>query len=120
MWYDYQKRFLKDEPSSRPLSDINDPTWSVIISLVILLAGVFYVIVYIIGMANNELNDVDLTNKSEQDSKLAVLESKIESYRERIIEDAEKKQKNFVTVFVLRWFTNVLIEQGLQVAGSRQ
>ena len=42
----------------RPLSDINDPTWSVIISLVILLAGVFYVIVYIIGMANNELNDV--------------------------------------------------------------
>jgi hypothetical protein len=41
----------------RPLSDINDPVWSVIISLVILLAGVFYVIVYIISMANNELND---------------------------------------------------------------
>ena len=33
----------------RPLEDINDPVWSVIISLIILLAGVFYVIVYILG-----------------------------------------------------------------------
>ena len=30
----------------RPLEDVNDVTWSIVISLVILLAGVLYVIVY--------------------------------------------------------------------------
>jgi len=41
----------------RPLNDINQPTWSVIISLIILLAGVLYYVVYILRMANNEIND---------------------------------------------------------------
>jgi hypothetical protein len=34
----------------RPLNDINDPTWSIIISLLILLAGVAWVIKYILGI----------------------------------------------------------------------
>ena len=34
----------------RPLKDINDPTWSVIISLIILLIGVAWVIKYILGI----------------------------------------------------------------------
>ena len=33
----------------RPLNDVNDVTWSIIISILILLAGVLYVIVYILG-----------------------------------------------------------------------
>ena len=32
----------------RPLEDVNDVTWSIIWCLIILLAGVFYVIVYIL------------------------------------------------------------------------
>ena len=31
----------------RPLDDVNDVTWSIVISLIILLAGVVYYIVYI-------------------------------------------------------------------------
>ena len=38
----------------RPLEDINDVTWSIVISLIILLAGVFYVIVYILGIDERE------------------------------------------------------------------
>ena len=34
----------------RPLNDINDPTWSIIISLLILLVGVSWVIKYILGI----------------------------------------------------------------------
>ena len=34
----------------RPLEDVNDVTWSIIWSLVILLAGVLYVVVYILGI----------------------------------------------------------------------
>jgi len=41
----------------RPLDNIADPVWSVIISLIILLAGVAYYIVYIMRMAFDELND---------------------------------------------------------------
>jgi hypothetical protein len=40
----------------RPLEDFNDPTWSVIISIIILLAGVIYCIVYIMTMAFSELD----------------------------------------------------------------
>ena len=40
----------------RPLSDVNDVTWSIIWILIILLASVFYVIVYILRY--DELNDV--------------------------------------------------------------
>ena len=38
----------------RPLEDVNDVTWSIVISLIILLAGVFYVIVYILGILMRE------------------------------------------------------------------
>lgn len=41
----------------RPLNDFNDPTWSVIISLAILLAGVLYYVAYILRMAFDEMND---------------------------------------------------------------
>ena len=41
----------------RPLENPNDPVWSVIIALIILLAGVTYYIVYIMHMAFDELND---------------------------------------------------------------
>ena len=33
----------------RPLNDINDPTWSVIISIIILLIGVGYVVVQVLN-----------------------------------------------------------------------
>ena len=41
----------------RPLENYSDPTWSVIIGLIIFLAGVTYYIVYIIRMAFDELDD---------------------------------------------------------------
>ena len=41
----------------RPLDNVADPVWSVIISLIIFLAGVTYYIVYIMRMAFGELND---------------------------------------------------------------
>ena len=50
----------------RPIEDINDPVWSVIISIIILLAGVFYVIVYILGIDERESHGSDDTTKSEE------------------------------------------------------
>ena len=41
----------------RPLENANDPVWSVIILLVILLMGVTYYIVYIMRMAFKELEN---------------------------------------------------------------
>ena len=41
----------------RPLDNVADPVWSVIISIIILLAGVTYYIVYIMRMAFDELKD---------------------------------------------------------------
>ena len=41
----------------RPLEDPNGVTWSIIWSLVILLAGVFYVIVYILGIDEREAQE---------------------------------------------------------------
>jgi len=41
----------------RPLDSVTDPVWSVIISLIILLAGVTYYIVYIMRMAFDEMDD---------------------------------------------------------------
>ena len=41
----------------RPLSDINNPTWSIIISLLILLFGVAYYIYTIMRLAYQELED---------------------------------------------------------------
>ena len=43
----------------RPLNDINDVTWSIVISLLILLAGVGYYIYTIIKIAFAELEDGD-------------------------------------------------------------
>lgn len=40
----------------RTHENYNDPTWSVIISLIIFLAGVTYYIVYIMRMAFDELD----------------------------------------------------------------
>ena len=50
----------------RPLEDVNDVTWSIIWCLIILLAGVFYVIVYILGIDEREANGSDDTSKSEE------------------------------------------------------
>jgi len=41
----------------RPLSDVNDVTWSIVISLLILLAGVGYYIYTIMSLAFEELED---------------------------------------------------------------
>tara|TARA_Y100000004_G_scaffold88880_1_gene99697 strand:+ start:542 stop:688 length:147 start_codon:yes stop_codon:yes gene_type:complete len=38
----------------RPLADVNDVTWSIIWMLIILLAGVLYVVVYILGIDERE------------------------------------------------------------------
>ena len=43
----------------RPLEDINDVTWSIVISLIILLAGVGYYIYTIMKIAFAELEDGD-------------------------------------------------------------
>jgi uncharacterized membrane protein len=41
----------------RPLSDVNDVTWSIIISLLLLLGGVAYYIYTIMKMAFEEMED---------------------------------------------------------------
>ena len=41
----------------QPLADTNDVTWSIIISILILLAGVSYYIYTIMSMAFEELDD---------------------------------------------------------------
>ncbi len=43
----------------RPLSDVNDVTWSIVISLIILLFGVGYYIYTIMKIAFAELEDGD-------------------------------------------------------------
>ena len=50
----------------RPLEDVNDVTWSIVWCLIILLAGVFYVIVYILGIDERESHGSDDTTKSEE------------------------------------------------------
>ena len=49
----------------RPLADVNDVTWSIIWCLVILLAGVFYVIVYILGIDERENGSNDAPKSEE-------------------------------------------------------
>lgn len=39
----------------RPHENFNDPTWSVIISIALLLVGVLYIVVYILGI--DDMND---------------------------------------------------------------
>ena len=50
----------------RPLENPNDPVWSVIISIIILLVGVFYVIIYILGIDESESHGSDDTPESEE------------------------------------------------------
>ena len=50
----------------RPLNDINDPVWSVILSIMLLLVGVMYVVVYILGVDKRESHGSDDTTKSEE------------------------------------------------------
>ena len=52
----------------RPLEDPNDPVWSVIISIVILLIGVAWVIRYILGIDAREAQEhgSDDATKSEE------------------------------------------------------
>ena len=50
----------------RPLNDINDPVWSVIFSIILLLAGVFYVVYYILGIDEREAHGSYDTPKSEE------------------------------------------------------
>ena len=69
----------------RPLADVNDVTWSIVISLLILLAGVSYYIYTIMSMAFKSWTMSDLTNKdAEQDTKIAVMDSTLENSIRRI------------------------------------
>ena len=50
----------------RPLNDVNDPTWSIIWSLVILLVGVGWVIRYILGIDERESHGSNGATKQEE------------------------------------------------------
>jgi len=50
----------------RPLEDYNDPTWSIIIMLIMLLAGVLYVVVYILGIDEREAHGSHDTPEQEE------------------------------------------------------
>tara|TARA_B100000900_G_C20274125_1_gene591257 strand:+ start:459 stop:665 length:207 start_codon:yes stop_codon:yes gene_type:complete len=50
----------------RPLENPNDPVWSVIIMIALLLVGVFYVVVYILGIDERESHGEDDTTESEE------------------------------------------------------
>ena len=50
----------------RPLEDPNGVTWSIIWMMVILLAGVVYIIVYILGIDEREEHGSDDTAKQEE------------------------------------------------------
>lgn len=65
-----QKCFGQMNLLLRPLEDINDVTWSIIWSLVILLAGVFYVIVYILGIDEREAQEHGSDDTPEQEELL--------------------------------------------------
>ena len=56
----------------RPLHDVNDVTWSIVWSLIILLVGVFYVIVYILGIDERESHG---SNGSTEQEELLQLQS---------------------------------------------
>tara|TARA_B000000437_G_scaffold110549_1_gene80343 strand:- start:205 stop:432 length:228 start_codon:yes stop_codon:yes gene_type:complete len=50
----------------RPLADVNDVTWSIIWMLIILLGGVLYIVVYILGIDERESHGSNDTPKSEE------------------------------------------------------
>lgn len=47
---------------------MTDPVWSVIILLGIGLAGAVYIIYYILKLAHDEMKDVSIQNKEDQQS----------------------------------------------------
>ena len=50
----------------RPHENLNDPTWSVIWSIVILLIGVAYIIYYILGIDKREFYGSNDATESEE------------------------------------------------------
>ncbi len=70
------RRVVRKEPLMelflRPLADVNDVTWSIVWCLIILLAGVFYVIVYILGIDERESHG---SNGSTEQEELLQLQS---------------------------------------------
>ena len=50
----------------RPHENLNDPTWSIIWSIVILLIGVIYIIYYILSIDEKESHGIDDTTESEE------------------------------------------------------
>lgn len=54
----------------KPLEDINNPTWSVIISLVMLLFGVAYYIYTVMKLAYQELEEDGSHDTTEQEELL--------------------------------------------------
>ena len=50
----------------RPLNDVNDVTWSIVISLIILLVMVGWVIKYILGIDEREAQDHGSNDTPEQ------------------------------------------------------
>ena len=49
----------------RPLTDNNDPVWSVILSIMLLLVGVIWVVKYILEIDEKEYGSVDATQQEE-------------------------------------------------------
>ena len=51
----------------RPLDNVTDPVWSVIICVILAVAGALFVVVYILRQAFAEINDgADDTTKQEE------------------------------------------------------
>ena len=50
----------------KPLENSNDPVWSVIIMIAILLIGVVWIVVYILGIDERESNGNHDTTESEE------------------------------------------------------
>ena len=50
----------------KPLENSNDPVWSVIIMIAILLIGVVWIVVYILGIDERETNGSHDTTESEE------------------------------------------------------
>ena len=50
----------------RPLENSNDPVWSVIISIILLLMGVVYIVVYILGIDDRESHGSNDTTEQKE------------------------------------------------------
>jgi len=56
----------------RPLNDVNDVTWSIILCMVILLAGVLYYVAYILRLAFKEMQEDGQVRKQGQEGSIAI------------------------------------------------